>query len=368
MIHVNFMTALTFCCNPYCDIIISIVLLAQQCIIIISGIAKVASDYLEKETIIEPVDEKEEFWTPLHWAAHYGHTNLFQVLSEHVENINPVRIEPFDDEVTGNPVTPLYLAAERGYLEICRLILMILAKKNPKMPWIQISNPLTPLHPAAENGHFKVFKAVSEYVFDIDPITAIENSFTVENYAKETTPLDLAAKRGHVEICRLIIDRIAINNPESLSILLHRAAKNGHFAVCQLIIAYLEDKNPKDSTDEENTPLHLAAMNGHIEICQLFIENISEKDPENNIGKTPLYYAARRNHKTVCYLIIRIVYENDRTLLQALVRGTHSLTNFLGMQGIIRREEAQTKQQNLLTKPLPTWLGRFGHKQPDGYP
>ena len=175
MIHVNFMTALTFCCNPYCDIIISIVLLAQQCIIIISGIAKVASDYLEKETIVEPVDEKEEFWTPLHWAAHYGHTNLFQVLSEHVENINPVRIEPFD-----------------------------------------------------------------------------------------------------------------------------------------------------------------------------------------NIGKTPLYYAARRNHKAVCYLIIRIVYENDRTLLQALVRGTHSLTNFLGMQGIIRREEAQTKQQNLLTKPLPTWLGRFG--------
>ena len=249
------------------------------------------------------------------------------------------------------------MAAERGYLEICRLILMILAKKNPKMPWIQISNPLTPLHPAAENGHFKVFKAISEYVFDINPITA-----------KETTPLDLAAKRGHVEICRLIIDRIAINNPESLSILLHRAAKNGHFAVCQLIIAYLEDKNPKDSTDEENTPLHLAAMNGHIEICQLFIENISEKDPENNIGKTPLYYAARRNHKTVCYLIIRIVYENDHTLLQALVRGTHSLTNFLGMQGIIRREEAQTEQQNLLTKPLPTWLGRFGHKQPDDHP
>ena len=259
------------------------------------------------------------------------------------------------------------MAAERGYLEICRLILMILAKKNPQMLWIQNSNLLTPLHPAAKNGHFKVFKAISEYVFDINPISAIENSFTVENYDKKTTPLDLAGKRGHLEICRLIIDRIAINYPESLSILLHRAAKNGHFEVCQLIIAYLEDKNPKDSTYEENTPLHLAAMNGHVEICQLFIENISEKDPENNSGKTPLYYAARRNHKAVCYLIIRIVYENERTLFQALVRGTHSLTNFLGMQGIIRREEAQTRHQNLLTKPLSTWLGHFDHKQPDLY-
>ena len=307
--------------------------------------------------------KKEEFWTPLHWAAHYGHTDLFQVLSKHVENINPDGIEPFDGEVTGKSVTPLYLAAERGYLEICRLILMILAKKNPKMLWIQNSNQLTPLHPAAKNGHFKVFKAISEYVFDINPISAIENSFTVENYDKKTTPLDLAGKRGHLEICRLIIDRIAINNPELLSILLHRAAKNGHFAVCQLIIAYLEDKNPKDSTDEENTPLHLAAMNGHVEICQLFINNIPEKDPENNIGKTPLYYAARHNCKAVCSLIIRIVYENEHTLLQALVRGTHSLTNLLGMQGIIRREEAQTKHQNHLTKPLPTWLGRLGHKQ-----
>ena len=74
---------------------------------IISGIAKVASDYLEKETIIELVAcgqckrKKEEFWTPLHWAAHYGHTDLFQVLSKHVENINPDGIEPFDGEVTG---------------------------------------------------------------------------------------------------------------------------------------------------------------------------------------------------------------------------------------------------------------------------
>ena len=289
------------------------------------------------------------------------------MLSKHFQNIDPVRIEPFDDEVTGNPVTPLYLAAERGHLEICRLILMILAKKNPKMPWIQISNPLCPLHPAAENGHFKVFKAISEYVFDIDPITAMENIFIIENYDKETTPLKLASKKGHLEICRLIIDRIATNNHKLLSILLRWAAKNGHFAVCQLIIAYLEDKNPKDSRDEGNTPLHLAAMNGHFEICQLFIENISEKDPENNSGKTPLYYAARRNHKAVCYLIIRIVYENDHTLYQALVRGTHSLTNFLGMQGIIRREEAQTRHQNLLTKPLSTWLGHFCHKEPDLY-
>ena len=59
------------------------------------------------------------------------------------------------------------------------------------------------------------------------------------------TPFHFAARFGHVEVCRFIMD----NNPETPNGLtpLHYAARYGHFEVCKLIVenVYVYDKNPR---------------------------------------------------------------------------------------------------------------------------
>ena len=63
---------------------------------------------------------------------------------------------------TGKGQTPLHVAADRGQLEICRLILDIVEEKNPA----NLKEGATPLHLAATQGHLEVCKLfLDRYVF-----------------------------------------------------------------------------------------------------------------------------------------------------------------------------------------------------------
>ena len=44
----------------------------------------------------------------------------------------------------------------------------------------------------------------------------------------------------------------------------HFAAKLGHIDICKIIVENIENKHPKDKMG--NTPLMLAAENGHLEV------------------------------------------------------------------------------------------------------
>ena len=55
----------------------------------------------------------------------------------------------------------------------------------------------------------------------------------------------------------------------------HLAACRGHLEICQLIIENVKDKNPKDNYG--CTPLHLAAWTGRLEIVELICRNVEEK-------------------------------------------------------------------------------------------
>jgi hypothetical protein len=66
---------------------------------------------------------------------------------------------------------------------------------------------------------------------------------------------------------------------------LHYAAKRGHTNVCKVIIESVENKNP--STSNGCTPLHLAAKQGHLEIIKLIVETGVDKTTLFN-GNTPL--------------------------------------------------------------------------------
>ena len=83
---------------------------------------------------------------------------------------------------------------------------------------------------------------------------------------------------------------------------LHIAARKGHIDVCRLILENTDHKIPTDDVSGSlvgNTPFHLAAENGHIAICQLLIENrqinFEDTNPRGCNGLTKLLYPEKGN-------------------------------------------------------------------------
>ena len=78
------------------------------------------------------------------------------------------------------------------------------------------------------------------------------------------------------------------------------AAKKGHFNICKLIIENVQNKNPANSIG--HTPLHEAAYFGRFDICKLIIDNVDNKHPIDNLGKTPKNLADENNNTLVSLL------------------------------------------------------------------
>ena len=55
-------------------------------------------------------------WTPLHWAAQFGHFEVCELLIANVIERNP-------EDIRG--VTPLHSAASNGHIEVCELIIQV---------------------------------------------------------------------------------------------------------------------------------------------------------------------------------------------------------------------------------------------------
>lgn len=181
--------------------------------------------------------------------------------------------------------------------------------------------------------HFKISwkevveKNTMEKIMEISK--AVNSFFVAFPYYAETrtqvAPLHVAAWNGNLNLCKNIIKKTSITNPQVTIGIgnsnghmdgwtpLHMAAANGHFEVARMLMALQKDKNPKGSTTSGKTPLHLAATNGHLNICILIIENIEEKNPIDNAGNTPLHFAASGGFLWLCRFILgNINIEQDK--------------------------------------------------------
>ena len=69
---------------------------------------------------------------------------------------------------------------------------------------------------------------------------------------------------------------------------LHIAAQTGHLDIYKLIIDKVENKNPTDN--DGTTSFHLTVQYNHSEICKLINNNVN---PADNQGYTPRNQLAR---------------------------------------------------------------------------
>jgi hypothetical protein len=103
-----------------------------------------------------------------------------------------------------------------------------------------------------------------------------------------STALHLAARHGHSEIARILIDKGAtvdardVNNCTPLM----WAAKGGHSEVVRALLDANSKIDAKDNRDW--TALHFACDRGHAGLAQLLIDRGADRNAKNRDGRTPL--------------------------------------------------------------------------------
>ena len=171
--------------------------------------------------------------TALHAAAKHGHVEVVESILKHLkdknpksncENKTPLHIAAGDEknlrDVDG--FTPLHFAARFGHLKILEMIMEAVQNKNP----ITNNRRVTPLHLAAMHGRVEVIDLFMKMIKDKHPRTL-----------GGATPLHMAARNGHVKVCMLILQSVKSKNPRNgygetpLTV----ARENGQFKVCWLL-------------------------------------------------------------------------------------------------------------------------------------
>jgi hypothetical protein len=172
------------------------------------------------------------------------------------------------------------LAAREMRLEMAGRDLFLRDPQRPARAALQVRpfNALSDLHQAVMGGDVQRVGDLLRVGLNVN---SRESRFNC-------TPLHYAARHGHVEIVRTLVEKGAsvdardINNCTPLM----WAAKGGHAGVVR---ALLDAKAKIDARDNRDwTALHFALDRGHGDTAQLLIERGADREAKNRDGKTPL--------------------------------------------------------------------------------
>ena len=142
-------------------------------------------------------------YTPLHWAAYYGHLEIAEILISRGADL---------DAEDPDYATPLYLAAEQGHPKVVEFLISKGAEVNVKSSW----SGYTPLHraawgPVAMRKHLGAGEAGTVSEADLNKNYLEIVGMLLEKGAKVDvldndgkTPLDQAIDNGTEEIVALL--------------------------------------------------------------------------------------------------------------------------------------------------------------------
>lgn len=212
-------------------------------------------------------------YTPLFVAILNKNPGMMNILIHGGANVN---------QVAKNGATPLFVAAEKGFVEGVTLLLAV--------PGIELDRALsdgtTPLHIASQKGHVSV-------------VELLIKARAQANKTKKTgaTPLYEAVEHNQLEVVRrlCLIEGIAVNKATIDGWApIHIAAANGQETIIQLLLNAGSDVN---LLARGMTPLMVAAARGCISVVKILCERHADLSLKNPNGRTA-YQLARENSKT----------------------------------------------------------------------
>ncbi|MHB9147119.1 MAG: ankyrin repeat domain-containing protein [Candidatus Amoebophilus sp.] len=181
-----------------------------------------------------------------------------------------------------NGMTPLYVAADKGQLEIAKLLLR--AQQGSSIEGIAEFDSK-----ASEETIKNMAESLIESVLQLK----FKNKYINTSDEAGNTPLHLAAEKGQLGLVNLFLKhgRAGMYTQNYNGQLpLHLAAQEGHTAIVALLSSvYAIDNNGQ-------TPLHLAAHKGHLEVARVLIAKGAHINVQDINRKTPLQLAILNNH------------------------------------------------------------------------
>ena len=184
--------------------------------------------------------------------------------------------------------TPIHIAAAGGNQGMVRILLRIGADSDALDRWER-----TPLHRAAENGHSAVVKELLE-----------ARSNVRRRYGpRELSPLDVAARRGYVEVLKTMIDHgVNVHDSDSIaSTALHEAAAENKVRSIEVLIEAGADLRAQDTF--EWTPLHRASTCSPDAVLAL-LKHGANVNVLGAYAQTPLFLAASNAGKSGAVRIV----------------------------------------------------------------
>jgi ankyrin repeat protein len=169
----------------------------------------------------------------------------------------------------------IHIAAAKGKIKWVKMIL----KDRPNVVNSRDIQDATPLIMAAKNGHYDVCSYLLKKGADVN-----SNAFIYG------TPLHVAKT---TKIAELLLNNGADINAKATKVedsVLHTASWRGNLEVCGLIIEKGIDVNVNNKL--KFTPLHSASAFGKSDVAKFLMEKGADFDARNNDGWTPLHLAA----------------------------------------------------------------------------
>ena len=308
----------------------------------------------------------ENGMTPLHRAAYGGHVSAIRLLVDEYGADVSVRSE--------NGMTPLHDAASNGDADGIRALLHRGANPEARTYFNdELQRRLLrdgarredikgrlPLHVAARNGHVEAIRLLME----------VYGPGLTDEGPGIYPPLHEAAQRGHVEAVRALVDLGADVRDRTWwggYTPLHTAAYGGHLLI-DVIRGLVDlgadvDARATSSATRGMTPLHRAAWGGHVEAIQVLAELGANVEAVDWNGDTPRDRARRNGHTDAAYLLRRLeerevfglIVEVPGTGLQALRRNETFLKTIRSFQ---LKEGSHRSTLGYLVLDAPLWRGR----------
>ncbi|XP_035696073.1 caskin-1-like isoform X4 [Branchiostoma floridae] len=214
--------------------------------------------------------QDQDGFSALHHVALNGNSEILRQLLE---------AQAMVDIKDNKGMRPLHYASWQGKLEPVTLLLRAGSSGN-----LAAHDGQIPLHLAAQYGHFDVSETLLQHG---------SNPCIVNNTSK--TPLDLACEFGrrqvvelllHSNMCAVLLEATPRDKCDKNGITpLHLAARNGHVDIMRLLIQAGIDVNRETLT---GTALHEAALYGKTDAVRLLIECGVEVSRRNSRNQTAL--------------------------------------------------------------------------------